>query len=159
MAWTSCWWLQKKWKSPSNILSVIYITKVLITMSNTIYKTNCEVSIPFAVNLLQIWSRLCTILYEWLTLFNHYYISLRKSTQISIFESSIWVETSHWLERSSSSSATLFLQLPLPPCTHVPPLFSLVHILVSQLWDNKISNDGESYKKGDPDLHRPPTHA
>lgn len=126
------------------MLPVIYSTQVLTTMPNTIYKTSFEVSIPFAVNLLQIWSRLCTILYEWLIFFKQYCISLRKSAQISIFESSIWVETSHWLERSSSSSATLFPQLPLPPCTHVPSLFLLLHIPVSQLWENKISNDGES---------------
>lgn len=141
------------------MLSVMYSTQVLTRMSNTIYKTSFEVSIPFAVNLLQIWSRLCTILYEWLIFFKHYCISLRQPTQISIFESSIWVETSHWLERSSSSSATLFPLLPLPLCTHVPPLFSHLHIPVFQLWENKIYNDGKPYEKGDPDLHRPLTHA
>lgn len=44
----------------TNMLLVIYTVYILITVSNKICKTSCEVSMPIAVNLFQMGSRLPT---------------------------------------------------------------------------------------------------
>lgn len=134
MACAFCSMTPVKWQSSTNMtntLLVIYPTDILSTVSNKTRKTSCEVSTPFAMNLVKAAHKFFAY-YEYSTYsymcFIYCCISLKKwSGQVSRLESSIWYKNRYWAERWSPSSATLLPWLSLPPCTCIPPLLLLFY--------------------------------